>query len=55
MGQTKIHKAIELVKEIGKEQAIEYFKKQIVIPKDFQDVCNNSGNEIAIRYIIEKL
>lgn len=54
-GQTVIHRAIDLVKEFGKDKAIEIFKGEIIEPKNFQDVCNNSGKEVAIRYIIEKL
>jgi len=52
---TVIDKAIELVLEIGKDEAIKYFKNRIVVPKNFQDICNNAGNETAIRYINEKL
>jgi len=48
---TVIQKAKELVQEIGKEKAIEHFKNRIVTPKNFQDICNNSGNEIAIKFI----
>ena len=54
MPQTIIGKAKELVKEVGTEKAIAFFQKRIDDignPKNFQDICNISGNEIAIDFI----
>lgn len=54
MGKTIIDKAIELIEELGHEKAIEFFQKridEIGLPRNFQDICNISGNETAIDYI----
>lgn len=51
---TVIDKAQSLIKEQGHKKAIIFFKKRIDdigIPKSFQDVCNISGNEVAIEFI----
>lgn len=48
----------ELIESVGKEEAIAFFKKRIEEigkPKNFQDVCNISGNETAIAYIKDKI
>lgn len=52
---TVIQKAKELVVEVGKEKAIQYFKNRIVKPQGFDDIFNNSANEIAIEYIQKNL
>ena len=54
MAQTVIGKAKELIEEVGTEKAIAFFQKRIDDigePKNFQDVCNISGNETAIDFI----
>ncbi|QHB38773.1 hypothetical protein HWC92_gp14 [Flavobacterium phage vB_FspS_morran9-1] len=54
MAQTVISKAKELLETEGKEKAIEFFEnriKEIGEPKNFQEVCNISGNKIAIKWI----
>ncbi len=54
---TVIDKANELIQTVGKEKAIEFFQiriDEIGTPNFFQDVCNISGNEIAINYIKSK-
>ena len=54
MTQTVIGKAKELIEEVGNEKAIAFFQKRIDDigePKNFQDVCNISGNETAIDFI----
>ena len=54
MAQTVIDKAKELIEEVGTEKAIAFFQKRIDDigkPKNFQDVCNISGNETAIDFI----
>jgi len=54
MAQTVIGKAKELIEEVGNEKAIAFFQKRIDDigkPKNFQDVCNISGNETAIDFI----
>ena len=58
MAQTKIHKAKELIEELGTEKAIAFFQKRIDDigkPKNFQDICNISGNETAIDFIKGKI
>lgn len=55
---TKIQKAKELVSEIGKDKAIAFFQERIKAigkPETFQQVCEISGNEVAINFIKEKL
>lgn len=54
MAQTIISKAKELIKELGTEKAIAFFQKRIDKigePKNFQDICDISGNETAIEFI----
>jgi hypothetical protein len=54
MAQTVIGKAKELIEEVGTEKAIAFFQKRIDDigkPKNFQEVCNISGNETAIDFI----
>lgn len=54
MAQTVIGKAKELIEELGTEKAIAFFQKRIDDigePKNFQDICNISGNETAIDFI----
>ena len=54
MAQTVIGKAKELMEEVGIEKAIAFFQKRIDDigkPKNFQEVCNISGNETAIDFI----
>ena len=54
MAQTIIYKAKEMIKEVGTEKAIDFFQKRIDDigkPKNFQDVCNISGNETVIDFI----
>ena len=54
MAQTVISKAKELIEEVGTEKAIAFFQKRIDDigkPKNFQDICNISGNETAIDFI----
>tara|TARA_R110000851_G_C12754056_1_gene532353 strand:+ start:57 stop:236 length:180 start_codon:yes stop_codon:yes gene_type:complete len=54
MAQTVIGKAKELIEEVGTEKAIAFFQKRIDDigePKNFQDICNISGNETAIDFI----
>ena len=58
MGQTVISKAKELIEEVGTEKAIAFFQKRIDDigePKNFQDICNISGNETAIDFIKGKI
>jgi len=58
MAQTKIDKAKELIEELGTEKAIAFFQKiidNIGKPKNFQDICNISGNETAIDFIKGKI
>lgn len=52
--QTVIGKAKELIASHGKEYAIKYFQDKIDAigePKNFQEVCNISGNKTAIEFI----
>jgi len=54
MAKTVIDKAKELIEEVGKEKAIEYFQKRISDigePKSFEDICMITGNKTAIAYI----
>jgi hypothetical protein len=58
MAQTVISKAKELMEEVGTEKAIAFFQERIDLigePKNFQDVCNISGNETAIDFINGKI
>jgi hypothetical protein len=58
MAVTVIDKAKELIKEVGTEKAIAFFQKRIDDigePKNFQDICNISGNETAIDFIKSKM
>ena len=58
MAQTVIGKAKELIEELGTEKAIAFFQKRIDDigePKNFQDICNISGNETAIDFIKGKI
>lgn len=58
MAQTVICKAKELLEKDGKENAISFFEdriKKIGEPKNFQDVCNISGNKIAIKWINDQV
>jgi len=51
---TVIGKAKELLEKEGKEKAIAFFEeriKKIGEPKNFQDICNISGNETAIKWL----
>ena len=51
---TVIDKAKELIKEVGKEKAIEYFEeriKKLTPPKDFGEICKIAGAETAIDFI----
>lgn len=53
---TVIGKAKELVRTQGKQKAIEFFEnriKEIGSPKNFDDMCNISGNKTAIKWINE--
>lgn len=54
MSKTVISKAKELIEEVGTEKAIAFFQKRIDDigePKNFQDICNISGNQTAIDFI----
>jgi hypothetical protein len=56
--QTVIDKAKELLNELGKENAINFFQKridEIGKPKDFQDLSNISGYETAIEYLKKQI
>lgn len=58
MAQTVISKAKELMEEVGTEKAIAFFQERIDLigkPKNFQDICNISGNETAIDFINGKI
>lgn len=51
---TVIGKADELVAEVGKEKAIEFFEnkiKELGEDKDFQTLCKKSGYETALMHI----
>lgn len=51
---TVIAKANELVETVGKEKAIEYFEEKLKAlgkPKNFEEICKQSGYEVAIRHI----
>lgn len=51
---TVIDKAKELIQEVGKDKAIEYFEeriKNLTPPKNFGESCKIAGAEIAIGYI----
>jgi len=55
---TVISKAKELIETVGSEKAIEFFQEiidSIGEPKSFDDVCNISGNECAIKYIKDEM
>lgn len=54
MVKTVISKAKELLETEGKEIAINFFQvriDEIGEPKNFQDICNISGSEVAIEWI----
>lgn len=54
MAKTVISKAKELLETEGKEIAINFFQvriDEIGEPKNFQDICNISGSEVAIEWI----
>mgnify|MGYP006432678149 CR=1 FL=1 len=54
MAQTLISKADALIRENGKEEAINFFQKRIDAigsPKSFQDIINLTANKNTIDYI----
>lgn len=54
MSKTVISKAKELIQEQGKSCAIQYFQEKIDKmgePKDFAQLCQQSGWETAINFI----
>ncbi len=51
---TVIGKAKQLIENHGKDFAIKFFQDRIEAigePKNFQDICNISGNKTAIDFI----
>lgn len=55
---TVIGKAKQLIEEVGHEEAIKHFEDRIMEmgePKNFQDVCNITGLEVAIDFIKGKI
>lgn len=56
--KTVITTANELIEKYGKDYAIRYFQDKIDDmgnPKDFSELCKQSGWETAIKYIKDKI